>query len=73
MESFWRPSLRAKGVGGALAVLVAAIAVVIAIPAHVWLGKTWPISSAQSGRHLQPDQKIRMAAALELSPQEPSK
>jgi len=40
MESFWRPSLRAKGVGGALAVLVAAIAVVIAIPAHVWLGKT---------------------------------
>ena len=70
MESFWRPSLRAEHVGGAFAVLVAAIVVVIAIPAHVWLGKTWPILSAQSGRHLRPDQKIRMTAALELSPQE---
>jgi hypothetical protein len=69
MESFWRPLLRAKGVGGALAILVAAIVVVIAIPAHVWLGKTLPLS-ARSGRHLRPDQKIRMTAALELSPQE---
>ena len=46
------------------------IVIAIGVPTYVWLNDVWPALATKSARHLQPDEKARMAIALILSPAE---
>ena len=49
---------------------VAVIVIAIGVPTYVWLNEVLPALATKSARHLQPDEKARMAVALRLSPAE---
>src|SRR3974377_1310231 len=46
------------------------IVIATGVPTYVWLNEVLPALATKSARHLQPDEKARMAVALRLSPAE---
>ncbi|MGC1778576.1 MAG: hypothetical protein WBB34_11560 [Xanthobacteraceae bacterium] len=50
-------------------VLIAMLAALV-IPAYVWVDQSWPTLPPDRARHLLDDQKVRMAAILNLQPSE---